>query len=370
MKIIVENTIFNEAIFKVQKAISSRPAHVILEGILVRAQGDSVTLTGNDLEIGIQVTIPAKVEQSGSVVVNSRLIGDITRKLEGGELEISIDDKNNITLKCGRSRYKLLGLNPEDYIDIPAYEMQNEIIFTKKQFKDLIKHTIFAVATSDAKITLTGCLLEVTEDESNMVAIDGFRLAMKKVRTPNKNPCSFIIPSRVLNELTKILEDSDEQVSIYNNVKNAVIKFDNVVITSRLIEGEFIDYRKIIPAFYKTTIVVDVKKLIDAIERVAIVITKESAKSPVIIHMVEEEMTIKCETQIGNAEESLPIVITGDRFEICFNSRYLLDALKNVPDAKVQMNIVGHINPCLFLPTEGDEYKYLVLPVRPPNSPN
>ncbi len=362
-----ERNTLTEAISAAGRAVASRGAHAILEGLYLKASDNSLILTGYDLEIGIEVKIDAEVSQYGEAVVSAKLFSDIIRKATGDKVNFAVEGNSGAVIKCGRSKFKINVMNAEDYIHIPLHDAENAEILklTQKQFKDLVKATVFAVSTNEAKMILTGCLLEIEGNKVSMVAIDGFRLALKQLTLEDcGKETKIVIPAKTLNELIKVLRDSDEPIEIAFTEKNVIFRFNNCTFTSRLLEGEFIDYRKIIPAFYKTTVVTPIRPLIEAVERVALIITSEVNKNPIVVNMTNDSLIIKCETAAGVAEESLPVDITGEPFTIGFNSRYLIDALRSVDEEKVQLNFIGQVNPCLILPINGDDFKYIILPVR------
>lgn len=235
----------------------------------------------------------------------------------------------------------------------------------------MIRHTIFAVGTNEAKLILTGCLLEAGGKEITMVAVDGFRLALKKTVSENdviegttEEKVSVVIPSKTLNELTKIIEETDDDVKIICSEKNVRFEFNNVNLVSRLLEGDYIDYKKIIPSEFKTSVKTDVRSILNAVERVSLIITSEVNKAPIVMSIKTGEIEMNCETQAGNVEEIIPVETKGEGFEIGFNNKYLLDALRAATSENIVIDLIGSVNPCLITPEEGDDFKFIVLPVR------
>lgn len=370
MKFSCDRSALTEAINISQKAVASRSTLPVLEGLYIKAKDGKVILTGNDLEIGIEAFLEAQIESEGSIVVNSRLFGDIIRKMSGDIVVIDVNSNNVTNIKCGNSKFNITGIDPTEFPEIQKFDVEFDITLTHKQLKDLVRHTIFAVGTNETKIILTGCLLEASGNTVNMVAVDGFRLAYKKITCEKETvsgilgDVSIIIPAKSLNELVKILDDSDDTVKIYCSEKNIRFEFDNVTFTSRLLEGDYIDYKKIIPADYRTVVKSDVRPLIEAVERASLIITGEFINSPVIMNIVDGEIKINCETQVGKVEEYIAVDMYGDGLEIGFNNRYLLDALKAVSTDEIKVNFNGPTSPCLISPVDGDDFKYIVLPLR------
>ncbi len=370
MKFTCNRNVLTEAINISQKAVATRSTLPVLEGLLIKAYNDKVVITGNDLEIGIECILEAEVEIEGSIVVNSRLFGDIIRKMTGDTVSVDVNSNNVTNIKCGNSKFNITSIEAAEFPEINRFDVEYDITLTQKQFKELVRHTIFAVGTNESKMILTGCLLEASGNNVNMVAVDGFRLAYKKITCESDvingylGDVALVIPSKSLNELVKIIDDSDEEIKIYCSEKNVRFEFNNVIFTSRLLEGDYIDYKKIIPSEYKTIIKTDVKSFIEAVERASLIITSEVTKSPVIMNIVDAQTKINCETQIGKVEEYIPVEMTGNAIEIGFNNRYLLDALKAVSTEEIKFSFIGSTSPCLISPAEGDDFKYIVLPVR------
>jgi len=355
-----------DAINTVQKAVAARSTRPILEGILIKAKNGFVTLTGNDLEIGIEATINADIEKEGKIVVNSSLFGTVIRKMSDENVKITLNDSNNtVTIKCGSSEIRINGIEAEEFPEIPKFDTEAEISLSQKELKNLIKSTIFAVGTSEAKLILTGCLLESTDDGINMVAVDGFRLAFKSTKPEDKNSVvSMVIPSKALKEINNITNDTDDIVTLKYSPKNIRCEFDNVVITSRLLEGEYIDYKKIIPAEFKTKVKVDLKPMLEAVDRVAVVITSEAVKSPLVMNISGGSVQITCETSVGKVNEVVPATIDGPSLEIGFNNRYMYDALKAATGDVINMEFITPVSPCLITPDGEGDFKFIVLPVR------
>ena len=370
MKFTCDRNSLTYAINIAQKAVAARSTLPVLEGLLIKAKNGSVVVTGNDLEIGIECIFEAEIESEGSVVVNSRLFGDIIRKMTGESVVIDVNDNNVTNIRCGNSKFNITGIEAAEFPEIQRFDVQYEINLTKKQLKELVRSTIFAVGTNELKMILTGCLLEASGKNVNMVAVDGYRLAYKKIECENDTVSGYfgdvaiVIPSKSLNELTKILDDKDEEIKIFCSEKNIRFEFDNVVFTSRLLEGDYLDYKKIIPSEYKTKVKTDVKSVIEAVERASLVITSEVTKAPIILNIVDGEIKINCETQVGKVEEIIPVDMEGNAIEIGFNNRYLLDALKAVSTEEVKLSFIDSVNTCLISPVEGEDFKYIVLPLR------
>lgn len=370
MKFTCDRTVLTEAVNISQKAVSSRSTLPVLEGLLIKASDNKVVITGNDLEIGIECLFEAEVESSGSIVVNSKLFGEIIRKMTGDTVIIDVNSNNVTNIKCGNSKFNITGIDAIEFPEVQKFDVEYDITLTQKQLKELVRRTIFAVGTNESKMILTGCLLEASGKIVKMVAVDGFRLAYKQILCENDTvngylgDVSIVIPSKSLNELIKIIDDSDDEIKIFCSEKNIRFEFNNVIFTSRLLEGDYIDYKKIIPSDYNTVIKTDAKSVIESVERASLIITSEVTKSPVILNIADGEIKINCETQVGKVEEFIPVEMSGNPVEIGFNNRYILDALKAASTDEIKFSFIGSTSPCLISPVEGEDYKYIVLPVR------
>lgn len=369
MKFTCDKAALNEAINIVQKAVAVKSTLAVLEGILLTVRDGKVTLTGNDLEIGIECVISADIVSEGKVVLNSNLFGNAVRKLTADT--ISVECANNlITIKSGNSEIRLNGICGDEFPEIPHFDTDYDVVIPQRDFKSLIRHTIYAVGTNEAKLILTGCLFEASGSIVNMVAVDGFRLALKKIETEGESvrgflgDVSFVIPSKTLKEINGIISESDDNIIIRCSQKNIRFEFDNVIFTSRLLEGDFIDYKKIIPQDGKTRVKADLKSITEAVDRASVIITSEVNKSPLCLFVSNGMIKITCETSSGKVEEIVPVEMSGDDIEIGFNNKYLLEAFKNAEGEQVYLDFTGPVNPCLITPCENDSFKFIVLPVR------
>ncbi|MDK2811016.1 MAG: polymerase subunit beta [Petroclostridium sp.] len=364
MKILCDKNILLDGINIVQKAVSPKSALPILEGILLEAS-ENLKLTGNDLELGIECNVEATVERTGSVVLNSKIFGDIVRKLPNDIVHIEVQDNNSTYIKCGNSEFTIMGISSAEFPELPKVQKENALVVTQECLRSMIRQTIFAVGTNENKLILTGSCLEVNNNELNMVSVDGYRLALRKETIETKeSKLSIVIPGKTLNELSKIIREDEEDINIYITTKHVLFEFDNCRIVSRLLEGEFLNYKQIIPKEYQLRVKASVKPLIDSIERAALIITSDNQKYPVKLNIKMDKIIISCMTQTGTVQDSVPVETFGDDLEIGFNHKYLLDALKACECDEIYMEFNTSLSPCIIKPIEGEQFIYLVLPVR------
>ena len=364
MKINCNKNILIEAVSAVQKAVPIKSPHSILEGILLEAE-EKLTLTGNNMELGIEKKVDCDIIEKGEVVLDSRVFGDIVRKLPEGTVYIEVNE-NNAYIKCEDAEFNISAYSGEEYPKLPETEKNEKpIILEKEKLRNLIKQTVFAVSLDESKPTFTGSLMEVEDKEIKMVSVDGYRLAIRKeIIDNNIEDFSIIIPGKTLNELSKIIGGGNGEVIIYNTEKQIVFEFDDCRVLSRLIEGEFFDYKNIIPKEYSLRVKVSVKKMIESVERASLLNISENKKYPVKFKIEMDKIFLSCISDIGKVQDVIPVETQGEDIEIGFNHRYLLDALKACEKDYVYMDFNKSLNPCIIRPIEGDEFIHLILPVR------
>ncbi len=365
MKIICSRDLFVEAINIVQKAISPRPTLPILDGILIEAD-KSVKLTGYDLETGIECQIEAEISEPGSIVINSRMFGEIIKKLPDDIVMIEAGSGNTILIESGTSHFSIKGINAEGYPKIPTVEDYKKINLPQNTFKDMIRQTIFAVSTDESRPVLNGCNIVCENKNVEMVAIDGFRLALRKCEVEQEVPSiSFIVPGKSLNEVGRILGNTEDPIEIYKSTNHIMFDTGKVKMVSRLIAGEYMNYKSIIPQSADTTMNVSPAVLLSAVERASLIITSDDRKFPVRIMTPDDEtLVVTANTDLGSVREEVRISMTGNKIDIDFNPKYFIDALKVIDDEEIAISFNGNMGPCVLRPADGDMFAYLVLPLR------
>ena len=357
-----------KAINSVVKGVASKTTMPILEGILIQTNDNEIKLTTYDLEIGIEYIMDCEVKEQGNTVVNAIMFSEIIRKLPDTEIEISLNDKNLLEIECEGSHYKLATMNPEEFPELPKIEIENSIEIEQNALKNMIRKTIFAVSTEESRPIFTGCLFETENNKLNVVAVDGFRLALRSIFLKNKtNDFNAVIPGKTLNEVNKILSDSFEPIKIGVAKNQALFEMDNCKIVTRIIDGEFLNYKNVIPSNWETRIKVNKNNLQDCFERISLIssssIEKEK-KYPVKVNVDIGKVTISCTNQTGDAKEELFVSTEGKNLEAGFNPKYFLDSLKSIEDEEVYIEFGTSISPCLIKSTENSEYVYMILPIR------
>ncbi len=363
MKIVCNTELLSEACQNVQRVVSTKTSIPAIEGILLKALGNELMLTGYDLEVGINTSIEAKVEEAGSIILNARILCDILRKLPAETVRIEADERQLCVIKCGEVEYKIVGIAADEYPELPTVTGGYPIIIESDILNNMVKQTIFAVSKNDTKIVHTGIKFEISRGHIKLIAVDGFRLAIRteEIKYTGED-MTFIVPAKTLNEVIKLIENADV---ISMNVAKRHITFEigNYSFISRLLDGEFLDYNAAIPKSLTTEVKVNTKMFIDSIERTSLLIT-DRLKSPLRCVFDENLIKISTVTSLGTANDKLMCQTEGNRVEIGFNNIFLLDALKacNIDDVKITLN--GPLSPITIVPPEGDSFLFLVLPVR------
>ena len=364
MNIVCDKALLSSAIDGVSKAVTLRSSIPALEGILLKAEGFQLTLTGYDLEMGITTTIEANVRQAGEIVLSAKLLGDMVRRLPSGEINIYTNESGNATIKGGVAEFDILAMSASDYPDLPTPGADHTLTIRAGMLRGMIEKTLYAVSQDDKKPAHTGELFAIEEDKLTVVALDGYRLAIVERPVQAEKHIRIIIPAKTLTEVNKLLGDDEDDVHISANRRFVVFNSGNYTILSRLIEGEFLNYANVIPNGCKTRVVLETRDFIDTIERASLIIT-ERLKNPLrILFDASGKVTVRCQTNLGKVVDKFSAQVEGDPVEIGFNNRYLLDALRNARCEKVVLELSGPLSPVKILPEEGEDFIYLVLPVR------
>ena len=363
MKFKIDQRGLSKHINIVQKGISSRTTLQILDGILIEAKNNKLKLTATDLEISIETYVECEIEKEGSIVVNSRIFGDIIRKLPSAAISINVDDSNNMNIQCENSEFNILGNSHNEYPDLPIILEHDSFELPRDLFKSVIRQTVFATTQDETRPSLTGVLIEIVDRTISFVALDGYRLALRKLPIESDIDIKIIIPGRALNELNKILDDSEENINISSAPGHVIFNIGDTIVYSRLLEGQFFNYREIIRKDHKTSLILNKKSFQDGLERASL-LAKEEKANLIKLSIMEGQILIKSNSEIGNVNEKILSNHEGENINIAFNSRYILEGIKMIDAEEIQLNFMGSLNPCIIKPIQEDNYIYLVLPVR------
>ena len=364
MNIICDKTLLSAAIDGVSKAVTLRSTIPVLEGILLKAEGFQLTLTGYDLEMGIVTTIEANVKEPGEIVLNAKLLSSMVSRMPAGQITIQSAENGRTTIQSGVAQFEIQSMAATDFPELPNTGAEETLTIKTGVLRDMIERTLYAVSQDEKKPAHTGELFEIQPDKLTVVALDGYRLAIVERPVSAMKDIRIIVPSKTMTEVSHLLaNDDEEEVHICANRRYVVFMTAGYTIMSRLIEGEFLNYHNVIPDGSRTRVTLDTKEFIETIERASLIIT-ERLKNPLRISFTESKVVVRCQTNLGRVVDEFNAQCEGDDVEIGFNNRYLLDALRNARTEQVRLEISGPLSPVKVLPAEGSDFLYLVLPVR------
>lgn len=367
MKFTCEKSALFSAISVASRTVAAKSPLPAIEGVLFQA-GNSLQLTGFNLETAITVSTEADISRTGQCVMPAKLIADIVRRLPEGPVSMDVDENYKVTIKAGRAKFTISALSAEDYPELPDVENRNSVTMPQSKLREMIGGVIFAVAENQNRPVFTGCLFEVEENRFSVVAVDGFRLARRSYRPEGQmTPMHFVVPAVALKEVEKILTD-DGDVTFTLGPKHILFSMGNAVLICRLLEGDFLDWRKVVPQDSPIRLTANVADLASSVDRVGLMVM-EKVKSPMRCLFKENEVVFRTVTTIGAAEDQCAIAGNGEELEIGFNCRYLADALRAVPTEEVCLELKNGLSPIVLTSvTEDDDFSYMVLPVRLPSS--
>lgn len=364
MKVFCQGLDLSEAIITVIKAASNKTTNPILEGIKITAEDNTLTLVATDGELVIEKKILADVKIEGETVVPGKFFNEYVRKLVNEQIELTLTETNQLKIKYTDSEVFIQCLNAIEFPTIQKIDNAEYFEIEEESFKSLITKTIFSVALDDTRPILKGCLLEIEENKITAVALDGYRLALAtetiKKTTAKTN---VVVPGRSLNEMNKLLTDKQDIIKVYIQKNYLMLQVNNIKIITRLLDGEFINYKQIIPTDFTSTVTINRLQLEDALERASI-LARVSSDNSVKFNIKDNVLSLQAKSEIGNVEENITIVLKGQDLNISFDARYFKECLKVTHDEFLKLNFTSSINPCIIKPNEGNEYLFLILPLK------
>jgi len=364
MRIICDGADLSDAVLKVSKGTSNKTTNPILEGIKVVAEEDFVTLSATDLELSIEKTIRGMVQIEGEMVVPGKFFCEYIKKLNNEQIELNVDDKNMLSIKYTDSVGKIQCLNSHEFPQIKQLENAEYFEMKEKDLKALINKSIYAVATEDVRPILKGVKLEITNSQVTAIALDGYRLAVVKKPVVNTTAeFSCIVPARSLNEISKLIGDEDKTIKVNVGRNFLMVDIDNTKMTTRLLEGDFINYTQIIPTDFSTNIVLNKDQLLDALERASL-LSRVDRNNLVKFDISDKVMVLSSKSEIGDIKENITISLKGNDLTIAFNARYFTEALRAISDEFLKLNFTSSVSPSIITSNDTDEFLYLILPVR------
>jgi len=366
MKFTCEKPLLLAAILTASRAAVTKSPIPLLEGLLLEAENDNVKLTGYDLKTGIVTNVPAEIETAGGIVLNARLFGEIIRKMPGQYVTVSVNSGYVAEISSEMSDFEILGSPTSDYPELPTVDEQDTIEINESVLKKMISQTNFAVSDNESRPIHTGALFETEDGELTIVAVDGYRLALRREPLENNEiaDLSFVVPGAALNEVERIISDGDGQVTIKLGSKHIIFTIEDTLLISRRLEGDFLNYKNSLPQQAKYNIKVEKDELISAVERVSLIIS-DKLKSPVRCIFGEGIVKLHSASALGKANDECVINGDGENLEIGFNDKYLLEALKAAPADDITLQLNSGVTPCIISPADdSDNFLYMILPVR------
>lgn len=363
MKIVCSKSDLLEGVQIVSKAVPSKTTMSILECILIDATQDKIKLTANDMELGIETSIEGDIFEKGIIALNAKIFGDIVRKLPDSEVVIASDNNYMTTIICEKAKFNIVGKSGEDFSYLPEVEKEDPVTISNFTLKEVIRQTIFSIADNDNNKLMTGELFELKGDELKVVSLDGHRVSIRKIElNEDYGHKKVVVPGKTLNEISKILSgDMDKNVEIYFTDNHIVFEFDQTVVVSRLIEGEYFKIDQMLSGDHETKITINKKDLYNCIDR-ATLLVKEGDKKPIIMTIGSDKLELKINSVMGSMNEEIDITKEGKDIMIGFNPKFLIDALKVIDDENISIYMVNPKAPC-FIKNDNESYIYLVLPV-------
>ena len=377
MNIICSKQKLQDGISIVTKAITGKTTMPVLEGIYIQATKEGLTLIGSDMDVSIETKVEAEVLTEGSIVIDSKIFSEIIRKLPNSDVKIEIAENDLVQITCEKSVFNVVYMNATDYPALPSINEDLNVEVPQNLLKNMIKGTSFAIALDEARPILQGILFEVKNKELNLVALDGYRLAVRSELLDVDDNIEVVIPGKTLNEVSKILEDRLDIISWINNIlednadivkitftnNHILFNINNTKIISRLLDGKFVNYISLLPQEYKLLVNVKKQELQQGIERASLM-AKDGNSNLIRLDVQEDTLVITSNSQLGKVREEVNINLQGEGIQIAFNSRYLLDVLKNMEEDDVVIEMTSSVSPCVIKGKNSNNAKYLVLPVR------
>ena len=363
MKIICTKSNLAKGVGIVAKAVPSKTTMPILECILIDATTDIIRLTANDMELGIQTEIEGEILDRGMIAIDARIFSEIVRKLPDNDIVIETDDNLQTTIVCEKAKFDIAGKPGEEFSYLPMIEKEDSIEISQFTLKEMIRQTIFSISDSESNKMMTGELFEIKDNVLRVISLDGHRISIRKMELKNEvRDKKLIVPGKTLIEISKILSGEVESlVNISYTNNHIVFEFDNTIVVSRLIEGEYFKIDQMLSSDYETKLKINKKELLNCIDRATLLI-KEGDKKPIIINIQDGMMELKIKSQIGSMNEEIEIEKEGKDLLIGFNPKFLIDALRVIDDEEVTLYLMNAKAPC-FIRDDEESYIYLILPV-------
>lgn len=363
MKLVCSKSNLLNGVQIVSKAVSNKTTMSILECIMVDATKGIITLTANDMDLGIETIIEGQIVEKGSIALDAKIFLEIVRNLSDSDITIETDSNYKTTITCEKAKFTIIGKSGEDFSYLPVVEKQDSIVISQFTLKEVVRQTIFSISDNDNNKLMTGELFEINGNQMRVVSLDGHRISVRKIELREEYaPKKVVVPGKTLNEVSKILPGgADSFVTISFTDKHIVFEFDSTTVVSRLIEGEYFKIDQMLSSDYETKVKINKKELISCISR-ATLLVKEGDKKPIIINITDGSMELKINSIVGSMNEEIDIEKQGKDLMIGFNPKFMIDALRVIDDEDVDIYMVNPKAPCYIKNVE-ESYIYMILPV-------
>ena len=363
MHIICDKSKLIEGMNIVMKAIPGKTTMMILECVVIEVKDNQIKLIANDLQLGIETLIDGEIKQEGSVAVGAKVFFEIIRKLPSDNVSITVDDDYHMNISCGKAKFNIMAKATDEFPYLPNIVKDKNVNISQFTLKDIIRQTVFSISDNENAKVMTGELFEIHDSELKVVSLDGHRISIRKVKlNQSYDDVSVIIPGKTLIEISKIINGGmDDEVSIFFTDKHVLFEFEDTIVLSRLIEGEYYKIDKMLSTDYETKVTVNKREMLECIDRSTLLL-KESDKKPVIIDVQDDYMKFAMNSAIGSMDEDIDASKEGKDILIGFNPRFLMDALRVIDEDEITMYMINPKAPC-FIRDQEETYIYLILPV-------
>lgn len=363
MKIICNKADLVKSTNIVMKAVSSKTTMPILESILIEVENDIIKMTGNDMEMGIETIVKGEIVNEGSVLVEAKMFFEFIRKMPSDEIVIENDD-TNVILKSGKAEIKLSLRDKDEFPALPDIDKYNKITVSQFTLREMIRQTIHSISTNESSKLMTGELFEIKDNEFKITSLDGYRISIRKVFLKESyDPVKVVIPGKTLNEIIKIISGGiEEEVNIYFTDKHVLFEFDDTIVLSRLIEGEYYRIDQMLSGDYETKVLVNKSTIFGCIDRASLLI-RDSEKKPIVLNVTDGNLNIDVNSSMGSLDENIDIVKEGPDIMIAFNPKFMMDALKVIDDDEIAIYFINSKAP-FFIKNDDGSYIYLIVPVK------
>lgn len=363
MKLVCKKANLLNGVQIVSKAVPGKTTMPILECILIDALNGEIKLTANDMELGIETIIEGDIVEKGMIALDAKIFLEIVRKLPDNMITIETDNNFNTVITCEKAKFNIVGKSGEDFSYLPEIEKDTNVVISQFTLKEVIRQTIFSIADNENNKLMTGELFEIKDNNLKVVSLDGHRISLRNIELKDSyEPIKVVVPGKTLNEISKILTgEADKDVTIYFTDKHILFEFDQTIVLSRLIEGEYFKIDQMLSTDYETKMNINKREFLSCIDR-ATLLVKEGDKKPIIMNITDEDMELKINSTIGSMNETIDIEKEGKDIMIGFNPKFLIDALKVIDDEQIDIYMVNPKAPCIIR-DEHNSYLYLILPV-------